>query len=159
MVNTLPSFSSTWHRASSDPSAQCWTPSQIYMPDMQCDPHGKDPVGQGRCRQSSSEASSQSACPLHVKDRLIHWPVDRHYVLFIYIKTWSLSSLIEKKISNLKCERMATGIVISALMVLHNTLAYAIQTSGIRISCFTLEISRALLSKTYSIVKSRLTFS
>lgn len=73
-----PLSSSTWHPASSDPSMQCWIPSQINMPDMQRLPQGKEPVGHGRWWQSSSEASSQSAWPLQVSDRLIHCPVDRH---------------------------------------------------------------------------------
>ena len=53
----------------------------MNMPDMQCAPQGKEPVGHGRRRQSvSSEASSQSACPLQVNDRLMQRPEDRHYL-------------------------------------------------------------------------------
>lgn len=48
---------------------------------MQWAPQGKEPVGHGRRRQSvSSEASSQSACPLQVNDRLMQCPDDRHYL-------------------------------------------------------------------------------
>lgn len=80
--------------------------------------------------------------------------------LFIKWKTWSDFNVRQTGPSlYLKREWMTTGIVTSALMVLHNTLAYAIQTSGIRIRCLALSRRCAFLSKAHSFIESRLILS